>query len=248
MKCKLFAAAGIAALMMAATPASAVVISQMDGTHDVVNGASGTDPGTAGLGHTVTLHTDNAGGWAAALGGGAPVIIVEQDGADSASSAAVNAWVSGGGRLIMLGGGGAESGMILLNSMFGTAMVPAFSGPSGTFAKTAAAAGTTFADDAMTLLGLSSHHEILSGALPAASTVFYSGGGFPIAFRTTLGAGDVIYLGYDYCCGGTQPQRDDWYGVLDSAITFNAVPEPGTLALFGLGLAGLGVARRKRMI
>lgn len=45
--------------------------------------------------------------------------------------------------------------------------------------------------------------------------------------------------------GGSLPggaRLDSW------AIRFNTVPEPGTLALFGVGLAGLGFVRRRRRL
>ena len=78
------------------------------------------------------------------------------------------------------------------------------------------------------------------------------GNGTPAAFRTPIcGIGDTACLpsplaleaGLDQFnpeVWGSRGARSGW------RITGTTVPEPGTLALLGLGLAGLGLSRRRR--
>ena len=76
---------------------------------------------------------------------------------------------------------------------------------------------------------------------------------FGINTRTTFGAGTSASLpywtltydenGYVKALRGTFAASQDGSNV---ALSFTAIPEPGTLLLFASGLAGLGIAGRKR--
>ena len=98
-----------------------------------------------------------------------------------------------------------------------------------TFTRTAAASGTTFANNYNTLSSQSDSDSLAIASLPAGSSSIYSSSGQSIVTVLPYGSGRVIFLGWDwYEAVPLGCQSGGWLPVLASAVTYG-----GTIGHFG---------------
>ncbi len=131
----------------------------------------------------------------------------------------------------------------LLNSIFGYSVVSVSHSWNSTYLDSAAAAGTTFEGGPASISGLDATFGVDSTSLPSGALDLYSNGDFTSVMATSYGAGNVIFLAYDWWATSSDA---GWGSVLDSGVTMAPVPEPATMLLLGSGLIGLAGFRRKK--
>lgn len=200
---------------------------------DTFNGAGVSSALTGN--YSVTTFSANAAGINAALTGGYDAVLIGSGASTTANTALLAAsglfttYFNGGGSLYINTDEGFGQDWFNFVPSFGTTVANTIS-TQGIFAPTAAglAIGLTNA-----IVDADITHNYFTGVNTSLFTVF------EITEQNTLGipAGQTVALGLRA-------------GVISSSgfgSSGNPIPEPATLALMGLGFAGLAAARRRRM-
>ncbi len=191
------------------------------------------DARVAALGHTYGEFTSDDAGWAGVFAGNngafdAILVGEDQRPISNTTRASIASYVSNGGRVLVAGDH--DGSTAFTNSVFGYAVTLAYGcefddGIAATLQP--AATGTSFAGGPPNLGNLSCTSALNLSSVPSgAATIYagtYVGADTALLFATDFGSGKMVWLGWDFCCGGSTMQVDDWYLTLDSALAFQGV-------------------------
>lgn len=153
------------------------------------------------------------------------LLIPEQENANLAAaltaaerSALSNHVVSGGMMIVHAAPSARASGLI--NSVLGLSLVESvFVGSGLTNNRTAAALGTQFADDPSSLPVITGSSTLQASSLPSGSRAIYETNGQCLVAEMYVGAGKVIFLGWDWFNAAPLGGEDSgWLQVLESAV------------------------------
>jgi hypothetical protein len=182
------------------------------------------------LGYDFTEFTPDDAGWATALSGGdgpfdSIVVGESQRGytLSPSTQSSIAAYVSGGGKVVIVSDHGAA--LTFLNPVFNYSAVQSYGCNYAEAINSSLdpilAVHSGFASGAPNLRDLSCTSAIVSSSLPSTAHKLYRAPGNTLAFTTSYGAGQMIWLGWDYCCSNnaaSKPFEDAWYFVLASAL------------------------------